>query len=159
MGTVGAPNTLMKCSMLRQSHGDTSATNALLDSTFFLQRSAWQYILFVPYLESIIWQCSPLEVAKVYFIPPSKPFFKTKTRLPEMVLLSSLKINALWCILPKLSKRSDTMCDKHLIYKDRQLSLKAFSYVTRIELIFKIGWSYCNEFYCRENFIIISLIW
>lgn len=39
---------------------------------------------------------STLEMLKAYFITPSNPFFKkTRALLPEVVLLSSLKINAL----------------------------------------------------------------
>lgn len=41
-------------------------------------------------------------------------------------------------MLPKPSKRPDITSDKHLVYEDRQLSFRAFSYITRINSIFKI---------------------
>lgn len=59
---MGVPNSLMKCSKLRQSHDKTSPTDALLDSTLFLFHT-WN-----PLFDTVA-----LETAKVYFIPLSKP--------------------------------------------------------------------------------------
>lgn len=69
MGNVGVANILMKGSMLRQSNDNTSTTDALLDST-----------LFVLHTWNPLFDMSVLEMAKIYLISPSKPFFKkTKT--------------------------------------------------------------------------------
>lgn len=64
---MGVPNILMKGSMLRQSNDNTSvlSTDALLDST-----------LFVLHTWNPLFDMSILEMAKIYLISPSKPFFK-----------------------------------------------------------------------------------
>lgn len=59
------PNILMKCNMLRQSNGNISSTDALLDSTLFLSHN-W-----IPLFDNVV----PWKWAEVYFIPPSKRFF------------------------------------------------------------------------------------
>lgn len=116
MGNVGVLTTLMKCSTLRQSNDNTSPTHALLNSVLFL------FQIWNPLFDNVLpWQWLSLFYPSMKpFLQPSPPPTKDNSLAYEMVLLSSLEINALDNAYPL------TQGLKNLWYIRRHLTLGAF---------------------------------